>query len=232
MFTSPPHRTESIQNLTSHFADLQKNLSQKNRVSLLPSTRSFFKTLNPKHKATHKGYRGEGLVSMLLYMVIVAVIIIGIIALFFTVRDSYRENIATIMLNNLVGSVSKVYGTNRNYGSDTNLITVLEGFGALPDDARVDDGTTVTLEHPFGGPITIVGGPSGVTNRYAIAFTELDDDICSTMAGKYSTQSRGRSGIDTLDVNGTVLTRPIAPPAINAACTSGDGANTITWTFY
>ena len=38
--------------------------------------------------------------------------------------------------------------------------------GGIPDSARVVSGNTVQIRHPFGGLVTITGGPGGETNQF------------------------------------------------------------------
>ena len=176
--------------------------------------------------------RGMNILDNMYSLGMVAVLLIVVLTTGLYVRSLYQEQRATFLLTQLVQAVSSTYQSTRTYGDDTDLIPVLNGFGRLPEEFKVVDGSDITLEHPFGGPVLVTGGPGGETNRYMITFDDLDDDICAALSEKTSGRSRGRSGLAEVEVNDSDMDLPYTPAEAETACDEGSAANKIEWVYF
>ena len=101
------------------------------------------------------------------------------------------------------------------------------------DSARVVSGNTVQIRHPFGGLVTITGGPGGAVNQFRIFFRDVDDEVCAALGDAYAGRSHARAGIVSLTINGTTLASPVTVAQVTATanCDDGAGANDIGFTF-
>lgn len=176
--------------------------------------------------------RAMALMDNLWGLAIVATVIVIVIGFGLLAQAHLRETRATALLTQLVQAVSTTFQSTRNYGSNTNLIPTLDGFGKLPGDFVVRSGGNVTLEHPFGGNVRIQGGPGGTSNTFRIRFTGLDNDVCAALAEKSAGKTRGRTGLAQVVVNGTALTLPYTVVQAAAACNGGSASNRIDWDYY
>ena len=80
--------------------------------------------------------------------------------------------------------------------------------------------------------MTVKGGESGETNEFRISFAELDDDICAALAERTAAQSRGRSGLSAVVINGTELDLPYTVDDVAGECDEGDESNTLAWDYF
>jgi len=175
--------------------------------------------------------RGFSLFGVLLALTLAAVAIVGAVGLYNAARESANRTQALALLNTLRANVETVFAGAPSYGNDTDLIATIDRRGGIPDGARIVVAGAAQIRHPFGGPVTITGGPGGAANRFLIVFADVDDEVCAAMGDAYAGRSRARAGIVSITVNGTVLTAPVTVAQITAACDGGDGANTIGFTF-
>ena len=175
--------------------------------------------------------RGFSLFGVLLALTLGAVAIVGAVSLYNAARESANRSQALALLNQLRANVESVYAGAPSYGNDTDLIATVDRRGGIPDGARVLNGTTVQIRHPFGGLVTITGGPGGATNRFLIVFNDVDDEVCAAMGDTYAGRTRARAGIISIAVNGTVLASPVTVAQVTANCSAGAGANDIGFTF-
>ena len=175
--------------------------------------------------------RGFSLFGVLLALTLAAVAIVGAVSLYNAARESANRSQALALLNQLRANVESVYAGAPSYGSDSDLIATIDRRGGIPDSARVVSGRTVQIRHPFGGLVTVTGGPGGATNQFRIVFKDVDDEVCAALGDAYAGRSRARAGIVSLTVNGTVLTSPVTVAQVTANCDDGAGANDIGFTF-
>ena len=89
------------------------------------------------------------------------------------------------------------------------------------------------IRHPFGGLVTVTGGPGGITNRFRIQFADVDNEICASCGAgdAYAGRSRARAGVISITINGAALTSPVTAAQITTGCDDGDGANDIGFIF-
>ena len=175
--------------------------------------------------------RGFSLFGVLLGLTLAAVAIVGAVSLYNAARESANRSEALTLLNQLRANVESVYAGAPSYGNNADLIATVDRRGGIPDSARVMNGTTVQIRHPFGGLVTVTGGPGGATNRFRIAFNDVDDEVCAAMGDAYAGRTRARAGIVSITVNGTVLMSPVTVAQVTANCDDGAGANDIGFTF-
>ena len=168
---------------------------------------------------------------MLLGLTLAAVAIVGAVGLYNAARESANRSEALALLNQLRANVESVYAGAPSYGNNADLIATIDRRGGIPDSARVVSGSTVQIRHPFGGLVTVTGGPGGATNRFRIAFNDVDDEVCAAMGDAYAGRTRARAGIVSITVNGTTLASPVTVAQVTANCDDGAGANDIGFTF-
>ena len=175
--------------------------------------------------------RGFSLFGVMLGLTLAAVTIVGAVGLYNAARESANRSQALALLNTLRANVETVYAGAPSYGNNADLVATLDRRGGIPDSARTTVGSTTRIRHPFGGLVTITGGPGGVTNRFRISFADVDDEVCAALGDAYAGRSRARAGIVSLTVNNTVLTSPVTVAQITSNCDDGAGANDIEFTF-
>ena len=175
--------------------------------------------------------RGFSLFGVLLGLTLAAVAIVGAVSLYNAARESANRSEALTLLNRLRANVESVYAGAPSYGNNANLVATVDRRGGIPDSARVMNRNRVQIRHPFGGRVTITGGPGGATNQFLIVFNDVDDEVCAAMGDAYAGRSRARAGIVSITVNGTVLASPVTVAQVTANCDDGAGANDIGFTF-
>ena len=175
--------------------------------------------------------RGFSLFGVLLGLTLAAVAIVGAVSLYNAARESANRSEALTLLNRLRANVESVYAGAPSYGNNADLIATIDRRGGIPDSARTLNGTTVQIRHPFGGLVTVTGGPGGNTNEFRIVFNDVDDEVCAAMGDAYAGRTRARAGIVSMIVNGTTLTSPVTVAQVTANCDDGAGANDIGFTF-
>lgn len=159
--------------------------------------------------------------------------IVAVIAAYNGISARWNEGEAIDLLNELRVNVESVYAGQSTYGTNANLVTTLESFKRIPDDAR-QAGPPVSIEHPFGHPVTILGNGG----RFGITFHSLDDGTCNAIGKAYTDRTRAGSGIIRIQVN---TSAPGSVPAqaprvwslaeLTAGCNKGPEANFLTFVF-
>ena len=175
--------------------------------------------------------RGFSLFGVLLGLTLASVAIVGAVGLYNAARESANRSEALTLLNRLRANVESVYAGAPSYGNNTDLIATIDRRGGIPDSARTTRGNRVQIRHPFGGRVTVTGGPGGATNQFLIVFNDVDDEVCAAMGDAYAGRSRARAGIVSITVNGTTLASPVTVAQVTANCDGGAGANDIGFTF-
>ncbi|MDE0407009.1 MAG: type 4 pilus major pilin [Alphaproteobacteria bacterium] len=175
--------------------------------------------------------RGFSLFGVLLGLTLAAVVIVGAVSLYNAARESANRSQALALLNQLRANVESVFAGAPSYGNNANLIATVDKRGGIPDSARVVNGNTVQIRHPFGGLVTITGGPGGETNQFRIVFRDVDDEVCAAMGDAYAGRTRARAGIVSMTVNGSTLASPVTVAQVTANCDDGAGDNNIGFTF-
>ena len=175
--------------------------------------------------------RGFSLFGVLLGLTLAAVAIVGAVGLYNAARESANRSEALTLLNRLRANVESVYAGAPSYGTNTDLIATIDRRGGIPDSARMVSGSTVQIRHPFGGLVSVTGGPGGAANQFRIVFSDVDDEVCAALGDAYAGRTRARAGIVSITVNGTALASPVTVAQVTASCDDGAGANDIGFTF-
>ena len=175
--------------------------------------------------------RGFSLFGVLLGLGLAAVVIVGAVSTYNAAREAANRTEALVLLNRIRASVEAAFAGAPSYGNNTDLVAALDRRGGVPDSARTIKGKTVEIRHPFGGLVTVTGGPGGITNRFRIGFADVDNEICAALADAYAGRSRARAGVISIVINGATLASPVTAAQITAACDDGDGANDIGFIF-
>ena len=187
--------------------------------------------------------RGMNVFAVLLGLGLTAVAIAGTIAWYNSARETANRTEALALLNQLRTGIESVWSGSPSYGNGADLIPTLDRRGHIPDSARIRIGAVGTvgtpgfaaarteIRHPFGGLVTIVGGPGGSTNQFRVTFEDVDDEVCAALGDAYADRTRARAGIANLVINGQTLTAPVSIANITTNCDDGAGANDIGFTF-
>ena len=181
--------------------------------------------------AARRYRRGFSLFGVLLGLGLAAVVIVGAVGTYNAARESANRSAALTLLSQLRANVEAAFAGAPSYGADADLVAAIDRRGGIPGGARVVVGSRTTIRHPFGGAVTVTGGPGGVTNRFRITFEDVDDAICAALGDAFAGRSRARAGLVDMVVNGTTLASPVTNAQVTANCDDGDAANDIGFTF-
>ena len=175
--------------------------------------------------------RGFSLFGVLLGLGLAAVVIVGAVGTYNAARESANRSAALTLLSQLRANVEAAFAGAPTYGDRADLVPAIDRRGGIPGGARVVSGSTVSIRHPFGGAVTVLGGPGGVTNRFRITFEDVDDAICAALGDAFAGRSRARAGLVQMTINGTALASPVTNAQVTAGCDDGDAANDIGFVF-
>ena len=175
--------------------------------------------------------RGFSLFGVLLGLGLAAVVIVGAVGTYNAAREAANRSAALTLLSQLRANVEAAFAGAPSYGNNVDLVPAIDRRGGIPGGARVAVGTGVEIRHPFGGEVTVTGGPGGITNRFRITFEEVDDAICAALGDAFAGRSRARAGLVQMTINGTGLASPVTNAQVTTNCDDGDAANDIGFTF-
>ena len=175
--------------------------------------------------------RGFSLFGVLLGLGLAAVVIVGAVGTYNAARESANRSAALTLLSQLRANIEAAYAGAPSYGDKADLVAAIDRRGGIPGGARVMVGGKAAIRHPFGGAVSVLGGPGSITNRFRITFEDLDDAICAALGDAFAGRSRARAGLVEMVVNGTTLTSPVTNAQVTANCDDGDAANDIGFTF-
>ena len=184
-----------------------------------------------KRRPARRWRRGFSLFGVLLGLGLAAVVIVGAVGTYNAAREAANRSAALTLLSQLRANVEASFAGAAAYGNNADLVPAIDRRGGIPGGARVVSGTDVSIRHPFGGAVTVTGGPGGVTNRFRIVFEDVDDAICAALGDAFAGRSRARAGLVEMVVNGTTLASPVTNAQVTANCDDGDAANDIGFTF-
>ena len=180
---------------------------------------------------THRGQAGFTLTEMLIVVVIAAVAITWIMTMGKRAQAVARETEAMTLQSELAQGVGRAFAGTRAYGTNANLVPVLDDFGYIPSGARVVRGGTVGIEHPYRGAVTVVGGPGG-RSTYVIQFADLDGEPCAGLASKLLGEVGGRSGLWRIQINGTAVPDGATRAQVGGLCPDQARANRVAWEYF
>ncbi len=175
-------------------------------------------------------------VGVLLSVVAGLVAIVAVVGIYNGITASLKEGESIKLLNQLRASVERIYSGQASYGPSANadLVPIVRGFGKIPDGAKVGSAGSETIQHAFGGAVTIRGNGG----RFAITFDDLDNETCKDLGQGYAGRTRAGSGIVIMNVAATAPTTvPTTAPTVrtiawlNTNCNKGTAANALTFVF-
>ena len=176
--------------------------------------------------------RGFSLFGVLLGLGLAAVVIVGAVGTYNAAREAANRSEALVLLNRIRANIEAAFAGAPSYGNNADLVAALDRRGGIPDSARtIGKDKKVEIRHPFGGLVTVTGGPGGITNRFRIQFADVDNEICAALGDAYAGRSRARAGVISITINGAALTSPVTAAQITTGCDDGDGANDIGFIF-
>ena len=135
--------------------------------------------------AARRYRRGFSLFGVLLGLGLAAVVIVGAVGTYNAARESANRSAALTLLSQLRANVEAAFAGAPSYGNAADLVPAIDRRGGIPGGARVVVGSNAAIRHPFGGAVTVTGGPGGVTNRFRITFEDVDDAICAALGDAY-----------------------------------------------
>ena len=175
--------------------------------------------------------RGFSLFGVLLGLGLAAVVIVGAVGTYNAAREAANRSAALTLLSQLRANVEAAFAGAPSYGNAADLVPAIDRRGGIPGGARVVVNKKTAIRHPFGGAVTVLGGPGGTTNRFRITFADVDDAICAALGDAFAGRSRARAGLIEMVINGTTLASPVTNAQVTANCDDGDAANDIGFTF-
>ncbi len=155
---------------------------------------------------------GASLVEAVLFLVIVAVILIGVFALFSGAFSSSKVQTEMSYVQTLAGDVESLYATNHDYGT-ADITATLTSTKNAPSPMIVG----ATLVNSWGGQVTV----TGASTVFTISSAGIPQKECIQLA---------QISINpvAISINGTAATLPLTVAATTAACSSAT-SNTIAW---
>ena len=163
---------------------------------------------------------GLSIFGVMLGGLLAAGAMIWIVDVYQDAREGQKKDEAGALLQRLRGNVEKIYAGSPNYGtSQTNLVPVLASRGLIPDSAMVGTGNTATIRHPFGGAVAVHGNPGGsVPTQFRIRFEDIEGEVCGALADPFVGRTRARTGIVSVNFNGTNINAPITRGTVTLRC--------------
>lgn len=174
---------------------------------------------------------GFTLTEMLIVVVIVAVALVWVLGIGTRAQGAMRQNEALALQAELAQAVGRMFAGSRNYGTDADLVPMLDNFGAIPGSARIARGGTVSIEHPFRGIVAVVGGPGGRTS-YLISFQSLDPDVCAALGTKLLDEVGSRTGLWRIQINQRTVAPATGRAAAAGMCNGGERSNRVDWEYH
>lgn len=163
----------------------------------------------------HNSEAGVTLMELIAALSVIAVIIIGALALYGSATSSQASTQLISDITALKGATKQLYLGQGTYGTGS-LNTVLIKAGRVPTTIKTD-ATAGTMNHSLNGTITV----TGATGVFSIAVTNIPSAVCTslmTTAQDWASVNAG-AGARTL---------PVDPATASDDCT---GANkTVTYT--
>ena len=131
--------------------------------------------------------RGFSLFGVLLGLGLAAVVIVGAVGTYNAAREAANRSEALVLLNRVRANIETAFAGAPSYGNNADLVASLDRRGGIPDSARtIGKGKKVEIRHPFGGLVTVTGGPGGISNRFRIQFADVDNEICASLGDAYA----------------------------------------------
>ena len=163
--------------------------------------------------------------GMTIWQVMLGVMLAGIAAL--TAVDLYQSgqeannrSESVLLLQRLRVGVERTYSGDPSYGSaaNTDLVPVLAARGLIPDSALVKSGSNTKIRHPFGGDVEVAGYIGTEPTHFKITFKDIEKELCAALSDGYVNRTRARSGIVSIDFDGTSKSSPVTRKSVTDNC--------------
>lgn len=163
--------------------------------------------------------------GMTIWQVMLGVMLAGIAAL--TAVDLYQSgqeannrNESVLLLQRLRVGVERTYSGDPSYGSsaNTDLVPVLAARGLIPDSALVGTGSETKIRHPFGGDVEVDGYIGTEPTHFKVTFKDIEKELCAALSDGYVGRTRARSGIVSIDFDGTSKDAPVSRSDVTTNC--------------
>ena len=174
---------------------------------------------------------GFTLTEMLIVVVIVAVALVWVMGMGKRAQGAMRQNEALALQSELAQAVGRMFAGSRDYGNNADLVPMLEQFGAIPSAARVVRSGRAGIEHPYRGPVRVIGGPDGRTT-YMISFRSLDPDICAALGTKLIGEVGARTGLSRIQINQRTVAANATRAQAAQMCSGAVRANRVDWEYH
>ncbi len=172
-------------------------------------------------QATRKFARQAGmtLVEIIAALAIIAVVIVGALALYASGSSSANSNAMLQDLTAIRSATQQLYMGQGGYGT-VSLNTILETAQKVPTDMTVSGGTITTR---LGGTLTV----TGATTDFTINITNVPADVCTQLI----TNSADGWASVKVGASTPITAFPVSPAIATAAAQCGGTAPfSITWT--
>ena len=168
----------------------------------------------------------RGLINVLLTVAIVAIVLVGILALYGQINTSVRTQATQSIMTIAEAELRRVYASQTTY--EAALTPIL--FSVMPTNAIRGAGATRTIVTPWGGGVFAGGGPTpdvdgtgtATADTFYITVLLLPEAACEALAQAYL----NRSNVVSVNPEGTAATMPIVgrltPTLIQTECDGGD----------
>lgn len=167
-------------------------------------------------KSTHriKKQVGMTLLELIASLSVVAMVVVGALALYQSANASQRTTQITQELTAIRSATKQLWQGQGTFGtSGANLNNILVSAKKMPTTIRVDTSTTPnTLTHAANGTVSIT---SSVTT-FDVALTNITEELCIPLL-------TGAQGWVSVTVAGSAAINsfPIAPAVATTACATG-----------
>ena len=161
---------------------------------------------------TRSRQAGASLIEALLFLLIVALVAIGVFAIYSNGASTTKVQNENRYIQAVAAAVKQMYASNPNYGTSDITATLVSTSNA-PAPMIVGTG----LKNSWGGAVTVTGATTGFTISYA--------GVPMKECIQLSQISINPTAISN---NGTAQTLPLTTTAATTACSTA--SNAIIWT--
>ena len=185
--------------------------------------------INARHGARRRAMprrARRGLINVLLTVAIVAIVLVGILALYGQINTSVRTQSTQSILTIAEAELRRIYASQVEY--EAALTPIL--FSVMPTNAIRGAGVLRTIVTPWGGGVFAGGGATvdldgtgtATADRFYITVLLLPEAACEALGQAYL----NRSNVFAVHVEGTAATAALVaqttPTAIQLECDGGD----------
>ena len=163
---------------------------------------------------------GLSIFGVMLGGILAAGTMIWVVDVYRGAREDQKKGDTVALLQRIRANVERVHAGSPNYGlAQNSLVAVLASRGLIPDRAMVGAGNSATIRHPFGGAVKVHGNPGGSSpTQFRIRFITIEGEVCGALADAFVGRTRARTGIVSIDFNGTSVNAPVTRAQVTTNC--------------